>query len=122
MVGIAAEASHPRGAALARGNHDPDASVQNEMHRIGGIAGADDNLAGVDLQALATMDQFRGVSLGPENPDEPVTQGGFLLLAALMLHDNLVLAPLQRVIEFGHDGDPVRDEIDRSQGLLGRRG
>ena len=52
------------------------------MHRIGGIAGADDDLAGVDLDALAAMDQFDGVVLGAENLDEPVAQGGLFLLAA----------------------------------------
>ncbi len=37
-----------------------------------------------------------------------------------MLGDDLVLAPFQRVIEFRHDRDLVRDELARSQGLLGR--
>ena len=39
----------------------------------------------------------------------------------LMLRDDLVLAPLQRVIEFRHDRDLARDELARSQGLFGRR-
>ena len=37
-----------------------------------------------------------------------------------MLRDDLVLAPFQRVIEFGHDADVARDELARSQRLLGR--
>ena len=35
----------------------------------------------------------------PNNP----TLGGFLLLAALMLRDDLVLAPFQRMVEFSDD-------------------
>ena len=87
------------------GNHDPDASVQNEMHGIGGVAGADDDLAGIDLEALAAVNQFRSVFGGPENLGEPVAQGGFFLLEALMLYDDFVLAPLQGMIQFSHDAD-----------------
>ena len=77
------------------------------MHGIGGVAGADDGFAGVDLDALAAVHQRRGVMLGAENLGEPVAQAGFFLLEALMLRDDLVLAPLQRMIQFGHDADLV---------------
>src|ERR1700733_615342 len=64
--GAASEASHPRRpAAFSRRDHDSDASVENEMHGIGGGAGADDDLAGRDFKPLATMDQFCSVLLGP---------------------------------------------------------
>src|ERR1700686_877413 len=102
--GVAAEAAHPRDAALAGGNHDADPAVENEMHGIGGIAGVDDDFAGADFEALAAPHQFGGTLLGP---------------AAAMLRDDLVFAPLQRVIEFRHDRDLRRDEPARSQRLLG---
>ena len=38
-----------------------------------------------------------------------------------MLCDDFVLAPLQGMIQFSHDADLMRDEVGRSQGLLGRR-
>src|SRR6202140_5035430 len=117
--GVAAEAAHPRDAALAGGNHDADPAVENEMHGIGGIAGVDDDLAGADFEALAAPHQFGGILLGPENLGEPVAQIGFLAFAAAMLRDDLVFAPLQRVIEFRHDRDLRRDEPARSQRLLG---
>ena len=107
--------------AVAVGDHDPDAPVENEMHGIGGVAGVDDDLAGIDLQALAAMDQFRRVFLGAENAYKPVAQGSFFVAEALMLRDDLVLAPLQRMIEFGHDADVLRDELARSQRLFRRR-
>ena len=97
-----------------------DAAVEDEMHGIGGLAGADDDLAGLDLEPLAAADQFRGVVLAAENPGEPVAQAGFFLLAALMLRDDLVLAPFQRMIEFGHDADVAGDELAGAQRLLGR--
>ena len=49
------------------------------------------------------------------------SQGGFLLPEVLVLRDDLVLAPLQRVIQFGHDADLVGNESTGPQRLL-RRG
>ena len=61
------------------------------------------------------MHQLGGVLLGAEKLDEPVAQRGFFLLEPLMLRDDLVLAPLQRVIEFRHDADlVVMNSLDRS--------
>src|SRR4029078_3668729 len=117
---VAAETSHPRAATLTGGNHDPDAAVENEMHRIGGIAGADDNLAGLDLEALAAMDQFHGVAFSTQYLGKPFAQAGLLALQALVLDDDLVLAPLERVIQFGHDVHLARNELARSQRLFGR--
>jgi hypothetical protein len=91
------------------------------MHEIGGLAGADDGLAGVDLDPLAALHQRGGITLGPKNLGEPVAQGGFLLFEALMLRDDLVLAPLQRTIQLGNDADLLRDEFARSQGFFGQR-
>ena len=57
--------------------------------------------AGVDLDALAAADQFVGVVLAVEDLGEPVAQAGLFLREPLMLHDDLVLAPFQRMIELG---------------------
>ncbi len=91
------------------------------MHGIGGLAGADDGFAGVDLDPLTAMHQRRSVPLGAENLREPAAQAGSLPLEAPMLRDDLVLASLQRMIQFGHDADVVRDEAAGSQRLC-RRG
>src|ERR1700719_2101574 len=56
--GVAAQTPHPGGAAFAGGDHDADAAVENEMHGIGGVAGVDDDVAGVDLEALAALHQL----------------------------------------------------------------
>ena len=37
------------------------------MHGIGGVAGADDGVSGIDFDALAAMNQRIGVLLGAEN-------------------------------------------------------
>src|SRR6202049_1870797 len=111
---IAAEASHTRGAALIARNHDADASLQNEMHGVGGLARADNGLAGLDLDALAAVHQRRGVTLGAEDLGEPVAQRGLLLFDDAMLRNDLVLAPLQRMVQFGNDAHLVRDEFARS--------
>ena len=58
-----------------------------------------DDVAGLDLEALAAVDQRVGVGLAVEYPGEPVAQAGFFLLPPLMLRDDLVLAPFQRMIE-----------------------
>ena len=58
--------------------------------------------------------------LGPENLDEPAAQAGLFLRALLMLRDDFVLAPFERVIQFGDDPHLLRDELARSQDLLGR--
>jgi hypothetical protein len=68
------------------------------MHGIGGVAGADDNFPGVDLDTLAATDQFRSVMFGSEDLGKPVAQGGLFTFQDLMLRDDLVLAPLQRVV------------------------
>src|SRR3984885_7801275 len=39
-----------------------------------------------------------------------------------MQHDDLILAPFERVVEFGNDADVGRDEFARPQRLLGGRG
>ena len=57
------------------------------------------------------MDQFVGIALGAENLDEPAAQARLFLLEFLMLRDNFVLAPFQRVIEFGDDLDFPGDEF-----------
>src|ERR1700676_1416632 len=108
---ITAEASYPRGAALIGWNHDADASLQNEMHGVGGLARADNGLAGLDLDTLAAVHQLRGVTLGAEDLGEPVAQRGFLLVEAAMLGDDLVLAPLQRMVQFGNDAHLVRGKF-----------
>src|SRR6185369_3121350 len=72
--GVAAEAAHPRAAAFVSRNHDADAPVQDEMHGIGGVAGADDGIAGLDLDPFAAMHQRHGIAWGYENLREPVTQ------------------------------------------------
>ena len=70
------------------------------MHGIGGVAGMHDNFAGLDLEALAAADQFFGIISAVEDPGEPVAQIGLFLSCVLMLRDDLVLAPLQRMVEF----------------------
>ena len=59
--------------------------------------------AGFDLEPFAAADQFDGVLLGAENLGEPAAQIGFLMAAVLVLGDDLVLAPFERVIELRHD-------------------
>ena len=70
------------------------------MHGIGGIAGADDDLGGLDFDALAAADQFVGVVLAVEDLGEPFAQIGRFLRESLMLHDDLVLTPFQCMVEF----------------------
>ena len=72
----------------------------------------------LDLKALASMHQFGRVLVGAEDADEPILQGCFLVATALMLRDDVVLAPFERMIEFRHDTDVARDELARSQGLF----
>ncbi len=47
---------------------DADAAVEDEVHGIGGIAGLHDDVAGLDLEALAAADQLVGIVLAVENP------------------------------------------------------
>src|SRR5712692_1762412 len=91
------------------------------MHGIGGLASADDSFAGDDLDALAAMDQLRSVMLGPQNLGEPVAQGRFFPFEALMARNDLVLAPLQRMVQLGYDAHLLRDEFARSQGFFSCR-
>ena len=63
---------------------------------------------GLDLDALAAVDQFVGVMLVAEDLREPVAQVGGFLREAVMLRDDLVLAPLQRLVEVGDDRDVLR--------------
>ena len=88
------------------------------MHGIGGIARADDNLAGLDFEALAAAYQLIGVVLVAEHLGEPVAQAG-LFLPRLMLRDDLVLAPFQRMVEIGRDDDVVGDEPRDTERLPG---
>src|SRR4029077_18803184 len=81
----------------------------------------DDGLAGDNLDALAAMHQGRGVMAGPENLSDPDAQRGFVPSESLMRRDNLVLAPLQRTVQFGYDAHLLRDELTRSQGFFGSR-
>ena len=81
------------------------------MHGIGSLAGADNGLAGFDLEPFAAADQFRGVLIGAEDAAEPAAQIRFFLRAVLMLMNDLVLAPFQRMIEFGDDRDVFADEL-----------
>src|SRR5207245_167280 len=108
--------SYPRGATVAGGDHDPDAPVQNEMHGIGGVTSVDDDVADVDLEAFAAMNQSHGVTLGAEDLLEPVAQVGLFALAILVLRNDFVLAPLQCVIQFRHDADFMGNESARPQG------
>ena len=48
---------------------------------FGGVAGAHDGLAGLDLDPLAVTHQRRGVVLIAEDLREPVAQAGLFLLA-----------------------------------------
>ncbi len=89
------------------------------MHGIGSVAGADDGLASVDLDALAAMHQGRRIMFVAKDLREPVAQAGFFLLEALMFRDDLVFALLERMIEFGDDADVVRDKPARAQRFLG---
>ncbi len=68
---------------------------------FGGFAGADDDLAGLDLEPLAAARSAPSAScFAAENLGEPVAQVGLFLREPLMLRDDLVLAPFERVIEF----------------------
>ena len=118
--GVAAQAADARGAVVFGGDHDADAAVEDEVHGIGGVAGLHDDLAGLDLDALAAADQRVGIVFAAENACEPVVQTCFFQRQALMLRDDLVLAPFQRVIEFGDDGDAFADEVAGAKHLLGR--
>jgi len=71
--------------------------------------------------AFQLMSQFLGVMLGPENLHEPVAQRRFLLFEILMLRNDLVFAPLQRLVQLGYDAHLLRDEFARSQGFFSRR-
>ena len=101
-------------------HHDADPPLQNEMHGVGGLAGAHDGFAGRDLDALAAMHQRFRIVGRSDDPREPVAQIGFLLLVALMLGDDLVLALLQRMVEFVDDHDIVGDEFARPQRFFRR--
>ena len=92
------------------------------MHGIGGIPGANDDFTGLDFDAMAAADQIVSVVFVAEDLGKPVAQAGFLLLEPLMLGDELVLAPFQRMIQFGNDIHLIRDEFARAQDVLGRGG
>ena len=97
-----------------------DAAVQDEVHGIGGVAGAHDvSPASTSIRSQRRINSV-GVLLGAENLGEPVAQAGVFLFEALMLRDHLVLAPFERMIEFGDDADFLGDEVAGAQRLLGR--
>ena len=89
------------------------------MHGIGGVAGADDDLAGFDFETPAAVHERGGIMFGSENLREPVAQRGLFLFEVLMQRDNGVFAALQRVIQFRHDADFVGNEFAGPQRLLG---
>ena len=81
-----------------------------------------DHLAGVDLDTPATADQFVGVAFAIEDLGEPVAQVCLFEREALVLANDLVLAPFQRMIELADDGDALGDEVARTQHLFGDGG
>ncbi len=118
--GVASKASHARGAAFAGVHHDADPAIQNKQHGIGGVTGAGDDLERADLDALAAPHEFGGIALIAEDPGKPALQIAFFLLQPAVPGDDFVLAPLQRVIEFGHHQNVARQKLSRPQHPFGR--
>src|SRR5262249_32875987 len=112
--GMPAETAHPQPAPLAPIHEDADATLENEMHRIGSLALARDDLSGGDFHPLAFLDQLWRVR-SADCLDQPFVQRlGFAPVRLIRLDDR-VLAEFKRPVEIARHKNITGDQTADSE-------
>src|SRR5262249_52240792 len=85
-------------------DHDADSPVQEEMHGVGRLSLAYDNLSRLNLNPLTVMDQPVSILGAAECFSKPLAQGGVLALRLVRLDDR-VLTRFEGTVEIGRHHD-----------------
>src|SRR5262249_9117662 len=105
-----------RGAASV--HHDPDSTVQDEMHGVGRIALAYDNFVRLNLNPFAMLDQPVSILRTAERFGKPLAQGAGLAVMRLVRLDNRVLTRFKGSIEIGRHNDVVGNKSGGTEGVF----
>src|SRR5262245_8562993 len=105
-----------RGAASV--HHDPDSTVQDEMHGVGRIPLAYNNFVRLNLHPLTVLDQLFGILCTAERFGKPFTQGAGLAVMRLVRLDNRSLTRFKGSVETGRHNDVVGNKSGGTEGVF----